>query len=233
MVDRSPNIEFQLWQNWDKQRDSNSLNALLDYMEPTIRSKVNTLRSAPVPESAIELEAKKWALKSFETYDPNRGAKLSTHTTNWLKKVNRFVYNRQNIGYIPEERIIKIKTFQNTKADLEVKLDREPSQVELADELVWSLGEVERMDKELRKDIAPTDTMVDFGYITSDPNREILNYIYFELSPQEQQVYDYTIGSHGKQKMSGNDIAKKLNVSPSQISQIKRRIGEKMERYRK
>jgi len=232
MADRTAQQEFQLWKKWNENKSPENLNNLLDYMNPTIQSNVNKFRNAPIPNSALNLEAKKWAVKSFETYNPNRGAKLSTHTTNWMKKLNRYVYSRQNVGYIPEERVIKIQTFNNVKSNLETKLGREPSQVELADELSWPLQEVERMDKELRKDIAPTDTMSDFGYITSDPNREIFNYIYFELSPQEQTVYDYTVGAHGKQKLSGNEIAKKLNVSPSKVSQLKRNIGEKIDRYR-
>lgn len=233
MADRRPEMEFQLWQDWKNKQDHESLNALLDYMDPVIKSKVNTFKSAPVPESALDLEAKKWAVKSFETYDPNKNTRLSTHTNNWLKKLNRYVYSRQNIGYIPEERIIKIRTYENVKENLETRLGREPSQTELADELAWPLNEVVRMEKELRKDVAPTDAMMDFGYITSDPNKEVLNYIYFELSPKEQVVYDYTVGTHGKPQLSGNEIAKKLNIAPSQVSQIKRKIGDKMERYMK
>jgi len=232
MVDRSASQEMDLWKKWNVDRSPGNLNDLLDYMSPTIQSNVNKFKNAPIPNSALNLEAKKWAVKSFETYNPDRNTKLSTHTTNWMKKLNRYVYSRQNVGYIPEERVIKIQTFNNVKSNLETKFGREPSQVELSDELSWPIQEVERMDKELRKDIAPTDAMSDFGYISSDPSREVLNYIYFELSPQEQSVYDYTIGSHGKNKLSGNDIAKKLKVSPSKVSQLKRSIGEKMDRYR-
>jgi len=231
MADRTPERELALWNQWTDNKSPENLGMLLDFMNPVIQSNVNKFRAAPIPQSAINLEAKKWALKSFETYDPNKG-RLSTHTTNWLKKINRYVYGRQNVGYIPEERVIKLRTFENVRSNLESKLGREPSQIEVADELRWPLAEVERMEKEIRKDIAPTDVMSDFGFIQSDPSKEILNYIYYELSPQEQIVYDYSIGSHGKPKRQGAQIAAKLGVSQSKVSQIRKEIGEKMERYR-
>lgn len=223
--------EKDLWEQWRKDPTPNNASKLFNYMNPIIQAKVNTFKTAPIPKSALDLEAKKWAMKSFQTYNPNRNTRLSTHTTNWLKKLNRYVYKRQNVGYIPEERIIKIQTYKNTKSNLETKLGREPSVPELSDELAWPMKEVERMESELRKDIAPTYEMGDMGYIKSDPSKEVLNYIYFELSPQEQLVYDYTVGAHGKSKISGGDIAKKLNVSQSKVSQIKKGIGRKMERY--
>lgn len=74
------------------------------------------------------------ALQAFDTYDPAKG-KLNTHVMNYLKHLQRYVLDYQNVGKIPEHRGIAISKFQNRQSELQDNLGREPNVKELADEL--------------------------------------------------------------------------------------------------
>jgi len=60
---------------------------------------------------------------------------------------------------------------------------------------------------------------------------EILRFIKLELSPEEVLVFEHLTGDGGKAKLSSGQIAKRLKMSPSKVSRIKKRIEETIERY--
>jgi len=78
---------------------------LLDSLNPIITSQVNKYAGSGLPPSALKLEAKRLTNKAIQSYDPNK-AQLNTHVINNLKKLSRFVMNYQNIGHIPEPRVL-------------------------------------------------------------------------------------------------------------------------------
>ena len=134
--------EFKLWQDWKKDEDPYKLNELLTSYKPMIKSTVKKWSGGGISDSVLRAKAEVQAVKAFKSYDPNKGAKLGTHVFNNMQKVSRLVYENQNISRIPEHRITKVGTYNNVKSFLEGKLDREPTQAELASELGWSLKDV-------------------------------------------------------------------------------------------
>ena len=170
--------ELALWKDWKKTESPKVLGKLIDSFAPVIQSTVRKFDTVPLPPSTIAAEAKKQAIAAFKTYDPKAGAALGTHVHNYMLKVNRFVYEHQNIGRIPEHRITQIGTYQAVKSELRVKRGREPSAAELADELNWSLAEVERMERELRREVPETAVQdIDFSFTATGDEQKILNYI--------------------------------------------------------
>ena len=225
--------ELEMWRVWKKDSTMTNLEPLLVSLDPLIQKRVNQFSGAPIPRSAIEAEARKQAVSAFETYNPKMGAGLSTHVTNYMQKVYRYVTTYQNVGRLPESRTAKIDTFQKTKAFLAQIKDREPSTVELADELGWSKREVGRMEIELRKDLGLETSFSEMKFLDFDRNADLLAYGYYELTPEEQLVFDYTIGMHGKPKLKIEDIGKKLKKTPRQIGLIKQKIVDKLKRFQK
>jgi len=226
-------LELQLWKDWRKSKDEDTLGQLLQSMDPLIQKRVSQFMGAPLPRSAIEAEARKQAVKAFETYNPKMGAALGTHVNNYMQKVYRYVSTYQNVGRLPESRTAKIDLFNKTKAYLSQQKGREPSTVELSDELRWSPREVGRMEVELRKDLGLETSFGEMKFLDFDKNSDLLNYGYFELSPEEQLVFDYSIGMHGKMRLTMENIAKRLEKTPRQIGLIKQRIVDKLKRFQK
>ena len=219
------------WRRWKRKKKEEDLELLLGHVDPVVQRGVDKFSGVPIPRIAIEAEAKKQAVISFGTYNPKRGASIKTHTSHRMQKLYRYVAKRQNIGTIPEHRVMKINTFKKAKEFLEELKGREPSMLELSDHLVWSPQEVSRMESELRKDLGHSLSFKDMAFIDHNRNMDVINFAYYSLSPQEQIIYDYAVGTHGKPQLKTSEIAKKMGVSPSQISKIKKNIFEKVKEH--
>lgn len=221
--------QLELWEVWKTRPTNNNLETLLNSVNPIIRTRINQFRAAEVPTPALELEANRLAIQALYNYDPGRAA-LGTHIYNSLRPLNRYVGERQNIGKIPENRIFKIRQFKTARDDLSNFLERDPTLEELGDNLKWPLKEVERMEAELSGSRA-TDI---FSVETIKPmNREriVQQMLYYELAPDEKIVYEYLMGIGGKPKLTTNEIARKLKVSPMQIVRRKQNIARQFQKY--
>lgn len=221
--------EMTLWREWHKTKDPGKLGQLLDSVHPIIVNTVKRFESVPLPPSSITAEAKKQALNAFRTYDPTAGASLGTHVHNYMQKVNRFVYEHQNVGRIPEHRIVQIGTFNAVKSELREKLGREPSATEVGDELNWSHAEVERMERELKREVPESAVSdVDFSFTQTSDAQKVLGFIYYELSPQEKVVFEYLTGWAGKPKLPEEQIAAKIGATRERVKKLKAKIAAKI-----
>lgn len=222
--------ELNLWKKWKKTGDPSYMNSLINSLNPYLQSHVNKFSMAPIPRTALESQAKLLALKALQTYDPKRGTQINTHLGHELKHLNRYVIEYQNVGKIPENRGIAISKFQNIKSNLTEDLNREPTVTELADALQWSPAEVERMQNELRSDILITqgkeEAFFDTTYNPSDRSRDIVEFVYYQSSPEEKKVLEYTFGLGGNPKLSTSDIAARLNKTPTEIRDMAKKLAK-------
>jgi RNA polymerase nonessential primary-like sigma factor len=222
-------LELSLWRDWHKTKDPQKLGQLLDSVHPIIVTTVKRFESVPLPPSALIAEAKKHAINAFASFDPKGGASLGTHVHNHLQGVNRFVYEHQNIGRIPEHRIVQIGTFQSVKSELKDKLGRDASATEIGDELNWSHAEVERMERELKREVPESAVKdVDFSFAQTTDAQRVLSFIYYELSPQEKVVFEYLTGWAGKPKLDDHAIGSKIGATRERVKKIKAHIAAKI-----
>ena len=62
--------------------------------------------------------------------------------------------------------------------------------------------------------------------------QQVLEFIRFELAPQEGEVYDYLLGLEGKPRIqSTGKIAKKLGITEFKVSRIKKSIATKIDKH--
>ena len=226
--------DLEMLNTWKKTGDKTHLHSLLKAYDPIIRQHVNKWISSGIPSSVLNAEAKLITTNAFAEYDPKFGTQLNTHVINRLQKLNRLGYKYQNVAKIPEHRIIKLRTFQHTKNLLNEKLGRDPTIDEMQDELHWKPKEIERLETEQRKAlIASADTMQDMASDTqhSDEDIDKIHLLYHELAGTDKSILEYSTGLFGKPKLSGNDIAKKLRLTPTQVSRIKKTIAGKLLQY--
>lgn len=227
--------DIEMWTDWKDSgfRDKKKFKKLWKELQPLIQSQVNKWNAPGLPRSAIESEAKNLAIKALPDFNPAFGFKLSTFLVNRMKKISRYVYKFQNVGKIPEQRITKIDGFNKTKAILVDRLGREPNGQELSEELKWSMSDVKRMEKELRASVVTTDLLSSMSTGLDNHHDDLVDFIYMELDPNEKTVYEYLLGINGKKELKGKDIAKKMRMSPSKITRIRKSIEKKIEKYRK
>jgi len=223
--------DLDTWNSWNKSGDGRELENLLGSMNPMIQKTVNKYSAAPIPRSAIEAEAKKQAVKAFQTFDPKRGTQLNTHVGNYLQKVFRFVANNQNTARIPEHRVQKISTYQNVFESMKSEKNREPTILELSDELHWSPNEVSRLQTELRKDLSLGESFSQDQSHEFNRTSETLNFAYYSMSDKEQLIYDYLTGSNGKSKLSIPQTASKLKMDENSVIKSRNSIVDTIKNY--
>jgi DNA-directed RNA polymerase specialized sigma subunit len=210
-----------------------ALEELLKSLRPIVKRGASPFLRSGLPQSVLEAEVKRIIIESLDAYDPVRfgNVQLSTFIISRIKKVNRMVYKHQNIGRISEQRITQIGTFNNVKSFLTDRFNREPSASEMADELSWSIPEVERMERETRKDLVSSIQQFEPGVVISDRDAEILELIYYELTQEEKVVYEYLLGKNGKPMLKPTQIAKTARLSPAKVSRLRNSIMKKFQRY--
>jgi len=226
-----PNELPTLIKNWQEHRDEESLLRILKTYDKLLQYHANKYKTTPIPYNLILLEAKRWLIKAVETYNPNKKAGFNTHLTNYLRKLFRFVGVNQNLAKIPEQRIRKINIYLTTKAKLEDRLGREPSDAELSDELSWSIKEIQRLRNELNRaeilNFGEDYSYGDLG-IESDKISKALKIVYYSGSKEEQFIIEHTTNIFGKKQLSIAEIAKKLKIPESKVKSIMSNINKKI-----
>jgi DNA-directed RNA polymerase specialized sigma subunit len=225
--------DLELWEKWSKTRDPKDLGDLLNNMNPLIQSTINPLRGS-ISDNVLETEAKINAVKAFNTYDPSKNTQLSTHVTNQLQKTNRVVYDNMELLKVPEQRRIKFKNYEAVYSHLEHKNNRPPTINELARELGWSTAEVVRHQRESWKELSASNPNVSDAGFHDDANSTLISYVYNDLNPRNQKVFEMTTGYGSGKEYSNSEIMKKLKLSQGQLSyaktdiknQLKRAMGE-------
>jgi DNA-directed RNA polymerase specialized sigma subunit len=225
--------EIQMWQTWDQGgRKAKDLRPLVQSMRPLVQERVNVYSGrVPIPPEALEAEFKNHAVKAIKTYDPNRGAKLSTWVRSNIRKGGRFVSTYQNVGRVVEDRVSKITDYKLANEQLLEQTGRAPSDAEVAKKLGWSMPEVQRMNSELRADIMSSAFESDPTSYTPQVDNEIIEHLHEELSPQEQKVFRYMKTPGATQGKTGL-IAKQLKWSPSKVSRLRKAIEAKATHYK-
>lgn len=195
--------EVDIFDKWKKTQDPMFFQELYKSLKPLIHGAAEKASlGSNVPLSAHKAYAAQNFLDALRTFQPGKGASLQTHIYGAVhQKAKRLNYQYQNLGSIPEPRAQTIGVYQNEHSNLRDALGREPSAAELADKLGWGIKEVANIQKEMRRDLSMTEGMEETPYYQSSRDEELLNYLYYDLGPEEKVVYEYVFGKNGKQKM--------------------------------
>jgi DNA-directed RNA polymerase specialized sigma subunit len=231
--------ELALYHDWKGTQSTKSFQKLYTSMKPLIYDAARKASyGSNIPESAHQI----WAAQNFydalRTYKPSAGTALQTHVYNAVhQKAKRLNYLYQNLGHIPEPRAMQIGLYQNIHENLRATLGREPSSAEIADKLSWGLKDVVNIQKELQKEMAMDLGAEEHGVFESSIDEEVLEYVYYELNGEEQLMYDYVFGKHGKprmvkanKKVDFEGIARKAGFSASKARGIWTKVRLKVEK---
>ena len=210
-----------------KQGNQRAINKLFKIYKPLLDYKAGAFRKAAMPFASIQAETYKLFMSALKKYDAVRGIQFKTFMENAVRP-NRFVNTYKNIIRIPENRILEITRFKNTKTTLETMMGREPTPVELADHMGWSVNHVSKMEESLARQVFSASESMErkfsIGGVFQDRLKETSDYVYYQLPPQAQHVYDYSSGAHGKPKLDAKAITKKMGISMDKVYRIRRKI---------
>ena len=224
-----------MWHHWNNNgRQPEHLEPLINSMQPLVKKRLSIFenRERDIPPAAIRAEFQDQLVKALATYDPNRGARLGTYVSDQLMKANRFVTTYQNPARIVEPRTYMITKMKNAEDFLHQEFRRPPTAMELAEHMQVPTQQVELLKKELRKAIPTGQFETDPSGFTPSKTNDLLRLIPYELTPEENAVFELVYGTGGKPQLGTGDIAKRLNMSAPKVSRVKAAIAEKMRKYR-
>lgn len=222
---------FKQWKTstgWVKEQ---ALEELMKSLMGPIMSAVNAYVGGALSKPTLELQGKIFAVEALQEYDPQRSSNLSTYIITAVKnKLYRYVGMYGNAARIPEAQIQKIAPYRAAVSDLTSRYGREPTVSEISDHLGVPVSHVTKLETMIRRDLMESGPggLGDLASYEHDADYERAMLSYYSLTPDEQQVFDYSLGAHGKLKMSNNDIAKKLKMSPGRVSQLRTSVAAKL-----
>lgn len=232
--------ELQLWHAFNKSPSPQTFQPLYESLKPIIVKAVqkNAYKSS-IPRAAHLAYGAQSFLEAVRTFSPDKG-NLHTHIYGAIEnKGKRLNYKYQNIGYIPEARVSKFGPIDNAITMLRSELGREPSAIEVADEVGLSVKTVETFMKEQRGSLLLDDSLSrGQSYFQSDRTMQLARDIQYSLIPQHQVVHEHIFGLNGKEPLlkpgGGADkerIAKTTGLSMAQVNSAFKSISRRMRQY--
>ena len=225
--------ELGMWETWNNGgKKPDDLKPLLTSLKPLINKEASKWsRSHDVPAAAIKGEFLRHAVDALVNYDPSL-AKMNTHLKHRMRKAQRFVTTYQNPARIPERRTYRITEFTTARDELDEEFGRPPSSQELADHMGWSIAEASRMQSEIIRADPMSKSVGDSITNTTTANAEAVRLMYYDLPEGPERVaYEYTFGLNGKPTMRPGEVAKKLKMSPSKVSRLRKKYGKMLVEY--
>lgn len=229
---------FSSW----KSRPSLQANGLmLKALDPVIRSAVKSYGGAS-PSPTLVSKARQMTLDVLPRYDPKQ-AKLKTYLLNQLQGLRRMSVKDNAIINVPEQVQLDHYHLSRAEDELRDRLGRDPATDELADETGLSTRRIAYVRKlkmpasegTILQPIAggESDDFNDPAVRAARPDDDARAWHDFVLhsltDPGDRVVLEHTLGLNGKKVLSNQEIAARLGITPSAVSQRKARIQSKLD----
>ncbi len=214
---------------WQKNQTPEMNTRILSTLQPIIDTAVSSY-VGPQPSPTMKSRARLMALKSLNTYDPNRGT-IKTHLLSQLQSLRRLNAKSQNIISIPEQVGLDYQMLTKTENELRDQFSRAPTDEELADATGLSTRRIRKIRdfnqpisegmtaRQTDSESGPNDALASRMPGDNSAADAWLNFVYDDLTPTDKLVMDMTLGRNGRRRASTQDIARRLNISPGAVSQ--------------
>lgn len=221
------------YDTWQQDQRPAHMTALLDAARPVIDRALSAYAGG---NKALTGRAKRLAIDAFKKFDPTKGAKLRTHLYIRLQPLQREYTRRTSPLAVPERVQLDLLRLQQTERSLREELNRDPADDELAERLNMSrrrIAHVRAFSKGLVSEgqlRSPEGEPLRLGVAQHSPDDIWVEYVHHDLSPIDKKIFEWKTGIYGKRVLSTNEIARRLNISPSAVSQRAAKIALLLER---
>jgi DNA-directed RNA polymerase specialized sigma subunit len=221
------------WKAWKAEPSPVTMATLMQHADPIIGKAMTSY--APNSSPAVRSKAKILARSAFDSYDPAKGAKLQTHLHIQLQPLRREAMSYETL-HVPENVRFDIRDMHAAHNNFVTENGREPSDRELADYTGIStkrVAHIRRFDKSIvgegqftKHDDDENDTTLPES---SRGTKLWADAVYEEMGDQDKLIYDLKTGRNGRTSPTAViDIARKLKMTPSAISQKLSKIDARM-----
>lgn len=234
--EQRPKVD-ELYEQWRADPTPDRMQKLVEHYRPTIEGAVKTFasRSGPV----VAQRARLLAARAIKSFDPKKGASLKTHLRNHLQALQRMAPGIQDPLAPPERFRAQQMEIAHATDLMSDQLGREPTDEELAEVLKFPLKRVIKVRNRMRSRL-PTSAYEEAGDEDERPDvvgSERTLYddwedaVYQDLGPIDRLIMMHRTGYRGAEIMTTNQIAERLKLSPSAVSQRSSRIQRRLDEF--
>ncbi len=215
--------QVALWHQWQDDKDESAYDSLIDSLSPLIKYNLNKWAANPVNKVALKARAYSLIRENLSKYDPSKGA-ISTHITNSMLPLHRYVSKYQNPMSLPERLVGEFGDVKRVENDLTETLGRRPTVDEIADESGLHPDKIERIRHGMSTSV-PLSAVLDeadeagatWAAMNSVANRN-MHFLRAELKGTERKVFDYIAREAKKRgKVPAQEVADKYKIPVADV----------------
>lgn len=221
---------LQAWKAWyDNPQDAEKASALYQASKPVMTRAISSYLGANAARDPLLVgRAKQVLYTSLSKYDPSKGPITSYIWTN-MQRVQRISNLQQNVVRLSEKDALAAVELEKTFQRLTDELGREPTDEELADDMGISIKRIEKLRRRKfgfessfeaiqEEGTGNLPGSVTLGVASQDAT--IAKTLYDSTEDKiDKFILERLYGLHGRKPETPTEIAKKLKMTKSAVSQ--------------
>ena len=234
---------MESWMEWKKNPSRENGGKLLRIARPLIEQIISSYLGIQHAQDPLLVgRAQLVLLRALENYDPTKGP-ITAYAWTHLQRIQRIFGRQQSVLSVPEQIILDSKRLENAEKELEEKLGRKPSTVELADYTKLSVKRIEKIRKqssvgyessfEAGADESTGGWLPGTGkQIDPELQRKLLEVFYESVgNERDRAILEQAYGLKGQKPKRLIEIAADMHVSPSAVSKTLNQLNSKFNEF--